>query len=1195
MYLKQLEIQGFKTFAQRTTFVFPPGITAIVGPNGSGKSNIIDSVRWVLGEQSFANLRCKRSEDLIFGGGRGRAPVGFADVALTIDNSDRLLPLPYDEVTIGRRAYRNGENEYYINRTRVRLRDVLDAVAPLGSSFTLINQGLVDAALALQPGDRQKLFEDAADIGPYQARKTEAERRLRETETNMVRLRDLLQEQEPHLKTLRRQANEAEAFGVVDAELRMLLARQYRLQGSGIRSALRQAEEISRQTTTAVQSGRGRVEEATGALAVARSAEREAREALAQQRELDADLNRKMAGNLRDRAVEDERRAGLQLRHDELLRREQSLRETCAQDQAELAELRARIERTKAERSVQRVALDARLETAADLLERRRIVETTLRQARAEQARFSTRLGMAEARQGQLSEHLRGYEREGEAIIADEERAKRALAEARSRTTTAEAAVSTADQEIRNADTALDQAHHAFRSAREARDASVEALATNRRRAADLQARYDSLHRIMSGLEGTFPGVRAAMQWAERSNLTGFRLVSSILVVPHELERAIEIALGSRLQQIVVDRWEDAEATIVELKRTRAGRATFLPLDTLRAPRTIRRPERALRRPGVRGCAADLVEFEQQYSSVAELLLGRTLIVEDLNTARAVLEDLEGGASVVTLAGEQVATSGALTGGADRSDTGTLRRMREYRELPEQIGILQQEILQGAEVQAQQERAISAAQAEVHAAERRLRDVRAARDHAQTALEGSRRDLHRAEDADTAVRRRSERLEQQREATVAQLQAGEADVAALRASTATAQAAAQHAELSLTEYEDAAREEEGTLRTLRDTLAQVEAEVRVQTEEHDRRSRTARAAEQELVAIEGRAAELAAGLVQGEAVLERLRRSEQELAEQARDVAAQLATTVSALEQHSIRVQELEVAERWATTAVLDSERAHADAMIELQRCRADYRSLAERATLEGIDLLSLEAEDEDATTLDDLAALESNIERLRSRLRRMGPVNALAPAEYLELAERHNFLAGQLGDVETTAATVRTAIDELDQIMDAQFQTTFEAVAEEFSAAFTHLFGGGSARLALVASDGEENQGTRRGVEILAQPPGKRQMHLQLLSGGERALTAAALLFAILKHHPRPFCVMDEVDAALDEANVVRFREVLLDLGTRTQFIVVTHNRGTVEVADTLYGVSMGEEGASHVLSLRFVEGTNELAEVSR
>lgn len=1197
MYLKRLDIHGFKTFAQRATFVFPAGITAVIGPNGSGKSNVVDAVRWVLGEQSFANLRCKKTEDLIYGGGKGRPPMGFADVSLTIDNGDRLLDLPFDEVTIGRRAYRSGDNEYFINRSRVRLRELLDLVAPLGSSFTLINQGLVDAALALQPEDRQKLFEDAAEIGPFQAKKAEAERRLRETETNLLRLSDLLQEQEPRLRTLKRQARDADAAGAVEAELRALLVRHYRRLVAASRAALAAAVEAEHGGTAALEAARRQQAGAAGALEAARASIREQREALALLREAEADLQRRGAAGLRERAVIDERITGIRRQHDELRERERALHEAQATDRAELDAQRAASTRAEAELVEQRATFERREGAAVELFAARRQGETDLAAAQGELARRTAAAGAVDARHAQRVAHTATLERERLAFGNERGAASAALGAEQERLNLAEAALAAADQALREREAAVDVARHALEVARDAREAEHEALASARRDLADLEARFESLGRLIHSWEGAFPGVRAAMRWAAEQGIESFRLVASIVKAPAEIETAVEAALGSRLQQIVVDEWAAAEAAIAALKRGGAGRATFLPLDTIRPGRRLR----PLTGPGVLGCAAEMVEYESRYAPVVDLLLGRTLIVTELPAARAALPRVESGALIVTLNGEQVSASGAVTGGSPAREVGRLRREREFRELSGLIESARagvggrQSALAAATARAE------GAQDELRLAEAALHEAREHRGRQQAALETQRRQLHRAEDVLGGLVRRAERLEREWATTSGELERLGVELARARSSLDEARAAVEQAQAALRERRGAADVEEEALRLLRQSLAAAEAEQRARKEAYERRRRAEAAGAHELAEVGRRIAKLQGELNAAIRDLERLQAAGNELRAETQALAARLGPAEAALESAETRLEVLETTERAATGDVLAAERAHADVAIELQRVRSEHQILQERMAADELTPEALVDEAlPEAGAPDEPANLPGRIEQVRARLRRMGPVNALAPGEYAALLERHTFLETQLADVRAAVITLREAITELEHLMDEQFHATFAAVAREFGAAFTRLFGGGAARLVLLGGEEANGNGAsnaraaRRGVDIVAQPPGKRQVHLQLLSGGERALTAAALLFAILKHQPRPFCIMDEVDAALDEANVVRFREALLELAADTQFILVTHNRGTVEVADTLYGISMGADGASRAVSLRFVESDAETVDLA-
>lgn len=1181
MYLKRLEAYGFKTFAQRTIFEFQSGVTAIVGPNGSGKSNLADAVRWVLGEQSFANLRSKRTDDVIFGGGTGRGPMGFAEVFLTIDNSDRLLPLPYDEVTVGRRAYRNGENEYTINRTRVRLRDVLDAVAPLGSSYTLINQGLVDSALALQPEERRRLFEDAAEIGPYQAKKHEAERRLRETETNLIRLSDLVGELEPQLRTLKRQARDAEAVGAVEAELSGLLRRWYTSQWTAALERLAAVETAERAAATLLATVREQREQTGQTLLADREQLREQRVALEQQRSALAEHDRQYQHVTRELAVTSERVAGLEQRQAERTQRHAQLELLVqqAQQQAQAAQAQAAQLRETLEQQRQRFA--AAEQTLARELSERRAAEQALAQHREALIRAA---GAVEAEQGRQQERARrqvGLEHERDQLGTTIEQQRGAVEQRGSAATEAQAAVATAEQQISADSKTLDTLRTELEAHRREREQLDERITAAQRSHGELQARYDALNRLARSFEGTFAGVRAAMQWASREGRSGFALVSTLLHVPAELETAIEVALGARLQNIVVGRWADAEAAIAQLKRVGAGRATFLPLDTLKPSRRLSAPQIA----GLRGVAAELVEVAPEYVPVAAYLLGRTLVADDLAAARRALPQLEGGWTIVTLTGEQIATGGAVTGGAATRESGTLRRERELRELPAQLNTAQATITELQSLRIELAQRLDVYQTRIRHSETALRTARTARDEAQRVAEARRRDLHRAEDELTGLLRRQQTLERELAALDEQARAASAALIATRETHTTAQAATDAAEAVLNEQRAAVGNDEAALLELRTAVLQLEAEQRRQQAEVQSQQQAASRATSELGAIKRQTEQTAAELATLRQSLAELQQQQTATQAELQQASAALTEIQQMLKRSEAQLEVQEARERELTAETLAREAAHAEIAVELQRQRSERDRLWERAAEDNLDVEQLVAEPApDEATAENETPLPQRVEQLRTRLRRMGPVNALAPEEYQAAQERHAFLTAQLADVRTAVATLRDAIGQLDHVMQQQFAETFSAVGQAFSQTFTQLFGGGTARLVLL--DSENGSPASHGIEIIAQPPGKRQLNLQLLSGGERALTAAALLFAILRVNPSPFCILDEVDAALDEANVVRFREALLQLAQQTQFILITHNRGTVEAADTIYGITMDANlGISRVLSLRLQE----------
>lgn len=1183
MYLKALDIHGFKTFAQRTTFVFPQGITAVVGANGSGKSNIVDAIRWVLGEQSFANLRSKRTDDLIFSGGKGRAPFGFADVTLTIDNTDRLLPLAYDEVTIGRRAYRSGESEYTINRSRVRLRDVLEVVAPLGSSFTLINQGLVDAALSLQAEDRHRLFEDAAELGPYQMRKAEAERRLRETEANLLRIDDLLQEQEPQLRSLKRQARDAEVVAEVQGRLRALLEQYYRALATASRIELERTRQIEQEAQTALVLSRSAREAASTALLNERRAFDALQFELAAADEVATDVDRRLAVLQRDQGIIEERRSGLTRRHAELGDRRRALDDALLAAQTRLHELDEIRQETGRAVEAARQRFQARSESAAEVLAARNSAESEVEAGRSDIARRSAALGKVEAQYAALSEQVTARTDEIERARQRVAQTESLLNEARERVQIREGALAEAVEEVRRNEAALITQEEASRGAREARHAASDTLAAARRHRADLEVRRDSLARSLEGHEGVNAAVRAALTWAARQGHTDFRLVSSIVTAPQQLEVAVEVALGARLQQIVVDRWEAAEAAVAELKRSGAGRATFLPLDTLRSSRRMVAPRGGWPQ-GILGCAADMVEFEERYTTVVDMLLGRTILAENLAAARAALRDFDGGVQIVTLSGEHVASSGALTGGSARGSGGVLSREREYRQLPAQITDVRNQISSLEAATAEHEQKLAYAQSAVRNAEDAVRAARTRRDQAQAEQDRARREVQRIEGELANMRRNQERAVAEQQTVQTRLQAVRGSLQADQAALAEKQMSLAGLEMLLAERYEAARADDAALNELRTVFAAAEGDLRAHAATYTQQERAERNLMQEAQALATTVAQSEVEVAALETQLATLNQQMVEISEESRAAQRLLEAARESTRTAQSRRDEAEAAERRAYAAIVEHEQAASQAGLALQRANAEWQTLWDRAAGDDIDLNQLEP-----MVLDDLdlAHLADQVTDARNRLRRLGPVNALAPEEYTALLERHSFMQKQADDVRATMDLLKQAIADLGEYMDNQFRATFAGIAEEFSAAFVRLFGGGSAELALVDNGGDDK---RSGVEIIAQPPGKRKLNLQLLSGGERALTGAALVFAILKHQPRPFCVLDEVDAALDEANVVRFREALLELAGDTQFIVVTHNRGTVEAAATLYGVTMGTDGVSKVLSLRLEQYIDEL-----
>ncbi|RLC89562.1 MAG: hypothetical protein DRI79_06570 [Chloroflexi bacterium] len=1025
MRLKHLTLQGYKSFATKTEFLFPTGITAIVGPNGSGKSNVADAIRWVLGEQSMRVLRGKSTADMIFAGGRRRARAGMAEVALTLDNSDGWLPIEFGEVTITRRAYRSGDNEYFINGARVRLRDITELLAESGlgqRAYIVIGQGLVDAALSLRPQERRMLFEEAAGISLYRARREEAVRRLDETQRNLERIHDIINEITPRLSRLEREAERVEEHRRLAAHLERLQRTWYGYHWGRQQEALDRALERASALEASLEARRREVAALSEGLAQLRQRESELRVNLREWHRESADLHARADEVQRQLAVAEERARLLKARGEELL--------------AELEPLSGQQE--------------AQAEKVA--------------QARSQVERLERELAERQKR-------LVDLEREWAAVRGRAQELARRYAQV--------------EQELRTRRTRLEGLNRAL----------IEARAE----AARLAGEQEALSR-MRGAYGV--GVQGLL----RANLDGVvGPLAALIRVPPEWECAVEAALGDDLQAVVVE-----QASLVEEVRrvieSAGGRVTLLPLDGLRPSPPL--PSGALR-------AAAVVVCDERVRPAVEAVLGVVALCDDLSAAWALLPAMPPGSRCVTAMGIVLRADGALSVGRAGAG-GVLAGERKRRELPARLKEAQRRCQEAEEQYQAEAEQIAALEAELEELARR------------------------------AMEAREEAAQMERET-----------VGPARTEVAVAEEALRSQKVAL-------QREAALLERLRAQMAARRQRVGELKNEH--------------TAIIARVEELRAEVTQLEAQLHQAR------------------THIQPAEEELTRLSEEQIAleeqERRGRDRVRDTEARYGRAQLEVARCRDELELLARRIE-EDLGLVELElAESVTAQAplplrplvsqlpvVEELPdGLEEEIQRLKARLRRLGSVNPNAPAEYAEVQERYRFLTEQASDLETASAQLRQVVAELDGLMEAAFRETFDAVAARFSETFTTLFNGGSARLELT----EPGDLMNTGVDIVARPPGKRAQRLALLSGGERALTAAALLFALLHVSPTPFCVLDEVDAMLDEANVVRFRVHLEELAEKIQFVVITHNRVTIEAADTIYGVSMGADGVSQVVSLK-------------
>lgn len=1144
MRLQRLTLQGFKSFAHKTEFHFPSGLTAILGPNGAGKSNLAEAVRWALGETAYSNLRARRTEDVIFAGSESRPRSGLGQVSLHFDNADRWLDTDFSEVVITRRAHRDGVNEYLINGSRVRLRDIHELLARAGlgpGAQVVIGQGLVDATLSLRPEDRRSLFEEAAGIAFYRMRRQEALGRLAHTRENMTRLEDILSEIRPRLRSLERQHRRLAEREELARRLQGLLGQWYsrrwretqaaletwQARQAEARTALEAAQQERRQTTERLDALRGELAGLEGRERSVRDRrERLGREAaVGEERlrhqeerhsELEAELGRLEA-----------RRGELRGELEELRARRQSLREPLREVQSRLrtleqgvrvreAEAQARRQaadqarRAVLERETELAALDRRMEAArSELVELPQAVELPPPPAEAEDeaARLTAELEALQPRAGQL--------------------------EARTK-----------------------EIHARLR----------ETLKRERELSVQLDAAQEAWRRRQQALEALLPFE------GEVSGLRGLiGPVADLLKVPPGLELAVAAALESQAPHLAVETWPDAQAVIEALARAQGRRATVWPLDALR-----HRDGGLPQGRGVLGRASDLVGSEERYRPLLSSLLGRVLVVEDVTAGRRLLGRLNGDAyTLVTVEGQVLLEGGAVRGGSPERLQATFNGgyRRGLRDLARATGRL--ESLRGELERARTTaRELAAELEELDGARSRLEARRhklsAASQEAQARLAGAREELrwaeHRAAEAET----RHRRLEQE----IARLQE------ALRAAGQALEEARQlllGRERALEEREQAQNipaELQAKAAELKTEDAALEdLERRLEADAH-RTEATLASGRERLSGLEGEQAALAGRLEQARAELEQVSRELTGLEGRL----APLRWEHQTLQTEMQTGRELADLEHAASQATLERRRLEDRLESLTQELERDWEAYdlpldhTRQLTLEGFSQAAEGVAQEQ---------LEEELRSTKARLRAIGSVDPEMAREYATVKERHDHLETQLEDLRAASGDLEAVIAELDVTMRQRFQETLATVNAHFQHFFSRLFDGGQAALEL-AQDAEWHEA---GVEIIARPPGKRRQPLSSLSGGERSLTSVALIFALLKTNPLPFTVLDEVDAMLDEANVGRFRETLLELAREVQFIVITHNRVTIEAANTLYGVTMGDDGVSRVLSLQLEE----------
>ena len=1192
--LKSLELQGYKTFASKTTFEFASGITAIVGPNGSGKSNVADSLRWVLGEQSYALLRGKKTEDMIFNGSEHRARASMASAHILFDNSNGWLPVDFTEVGMTRRAYRDGHNDYLLNDQQVRLRDLNELLAASGladRTYTILGQGLVDASLALKAEDRRRLFEEAAGVGLYRSRREEALKRLETTMRNLERVLDIMSELEPRLRSLERQAKRAIEYSRAQADLKVILREWYGYHWHHAQKELTDSREVVKAQEARVIEARESHQKAQDEYTTFRERLTGLRAQLNTWHRQSAELHNQREEVSRELAVLEERRRSLLAAQSSVLTdkertsdEEKSARERFEEAEHEVTRLQSEYDEAQKQWESAQRAIQLRQADRATL-------EEKLQSARMQVEKWTTQLAESQARLDELKSRLENLQtrmdasgkgiESSESVVRD---AGEKSAQAREKRLSVESILKEAQEKEERGRKEVGSLETQRRAKNEER---TKLLGEHTRAKTQLEV----LEQAEQSLAGYAEGARFLLDAARQSRLRGARgALSAALDVPAELETAISAALGDTLDAILLDAG-DIEDALHLLESDDAGRAVLLPVDQTSEVFKASEVHDAI------GVASELVNAPDEIRAAVRLMLGQTLIVRDRAAARKLIREIPTHARVVTLRGEVFRGDGLIIAGKTASSS-ALSRPRQKRELTEALAALGAQIESvNGEVDslsvriAEAGRELAQSEGAVREARVRLDEAQGSEQQAGLESEAARRQLEwqksqylqlKAE-ADEAVSVR-QNLSQTQSDVEMQSASAQEEIRALSAQLAGMDMAEAQAQATYWGTRVAVVE-----RALGDATARGE-ERRKDTERFDMRR-----------------SELTTRLQEAEASLAWLEKNKSSFHERENEVNAQIEQLrvmlepaekdLETAEQEEARLQD---AEANAQRSLATAERLLGQVQLEQLRKQEALDNLRQKITddfglvmfeyaadVSGPVPLPFEGMVEELPVVTEVAPdLEAQLIQNRTQVRRMGPINPEAKQEFDKESERYSFMRAQVDDLKKAEEDLRHVIAELDELTKQEFSKTFDAVDKQFRAMFTRLFGGGSARLALTDPDNL----VETGIEIEARLPGRREQGLALLSGGERSLTAVALVFALLKVSPTPVCVMDEVDAMLDEANVGRFRDLLQELSRETQFIVITHNRNTVQAADIIYGITMGRDSASQVISLRLDQVTDEM-----
>lgn len=1181
MYLKSIEVQGFKSFANKINFEFHKGITGIVGPNGSGKSNVADAVRWVLGEQRIKQLRGESMQDVIFSGTELRKPLGYAYVAITFDNSDHKLAIDYEEVTVARRIYRSGESEYSINGTPCRLKDVNELFYDTGigkEGYSIIGQGQIEKILSGKPEEKRELFDEAAGIVKFKKRKATAQKKLEDEKQNLIRVNDILSELEKQVGPLEKQSEKAKIYLKKKEELKELDVNMFLLENSRIREQLADVEEKYRiakddydetieryeKVRTEYDSIQARIEELELEIESTRNT---LTDTSVMRGKLEGEINvlkeqiKSAQGN--EKHFE-ERIATIATQLQEKEAEKTKIHENKAAFDRKVAEMEQ--ERNAARASLSQV--QARIEELNNIIEvnKNKIIQTL-----SDRANIKSKIGSFDAMLEQL--RIRKAELNSRLLRAKSDEAER------------DAEIKALQEEFKQINdeiidtnsrlTQMDEEHVTFRERLMKKDEEIRAIQSKYQ---SLKSKLDTISNLTERYEGYGNSIQKVMEQKEKNKgIVG--VVADIIKVDKEYETAIETALGGNIQNIVTDDEETAKKMIGFLKQNRFGRATFLPLTSITNPQEFKTPD-VLKEKGAIGLADSLVKTDSKYANVAKAMLGRIAVIDNIDNAVKIARKYDYGVRMVTLEGELLVPGGAISGGAFRNNSNLLGRRREIDELEEKLKNTKDALDKAnndlenlREERTKLRRAIEEEKSKLQDLFIKQNTARLNVVTAEERKEEAEKGFGDLKQEELEIEQKVQEINKDKESIQDELKNSESDEKAIEQEVQTYQK-------ELETYRIEESDKTGLVGEW-----DVEYEKMLQKQEFEQTN--LERIEGEVARLSSELTEVQEGLANSRAEVELRQHNIEEIAKTINaSNSAQSDAEISLKEKQQTKEELSQKQKNFFSTREEISERKNA-LDKEVYRLNSQREKLEE--SMEShinymwneyeITLSSAASMRNDEMT--DIPTMRKQISGIKDEIKKLGDVNVNAIEDYKNLMERYTFLKNQHDDLIEAEKTLEGIIQELDTAMRKQFAEKFEEIKREFDKVFKELFGGGKGTLELI----EEEDILEAGIRIIAQPPGKKLQNMMQLSGGEKSFTAIALLFAIQNLKPSPFCLLDEIEAALDEQNVSRFAKYLNKLTKYTQFIVITHRRGTMEQADRLYGITMQEKGVSTLVSVSLID----------